>query len=789
MATVDGAIIASLSAARERFFAGERVESGVRERVLTSWQRSRDVGVAPDRVPTVYHPDIDLDSRLVRAAGPVLDDLQCQISGINVSSMLCDNRVTVLQRIVGEPALERWLDSLPVLPGMAFSEQVVGTNALGTALIERRPVCIWGPEHFAEAMHMLSCVAAPIRDPISGRIQGVINLVCLNRYADTAMLGLVTDSVSSIEQSLFEQTCEREKALYRAFLDARRRAHGLGVHLGEQPLITRVLSPQDRLRLLEKATELISADQVGVAIVRLSGDRTATLHSRPVDDAAGKHGIAVEAVLSDDTAWPLATSVGPHAGTRAGNGAFAPPRTGNGHRAPAHALTPPLRPPEPTVAPTEGWLLAVSEPGIGQLAVRARERLSLLCEAGAHIGTTLDVTRTAEEVSEVAVPRFADYVAVDVPDCVLRGQEPTCRDTGIRRIALAAIKEGSWLYHVGALIQPLPCTPQARSLASGQPVLEPRLSRTLGWVAQDPERAQKICAQGIRSLVTVPMRARGVTLGVVSFYRASHRGAFEEDDVCLAEELVSRAAVCVDNARRYTNERNISAELERVTTSLKQSLDRQQRFTTDASHELRTPLAGLRTQLEEAQLHPGETDLPDLLGHALSDVDRLQAIITDLLLLARIEASPVARRKIDLADLAKTEVTRRACDRLPVQLDLADGVLVEVVPMQIARVLHNLVDNAQRHAVESVVVAVRCEGGWAELSVTDDGPGVPETERDRIFQRFARLDTARSRNHGGTGLGLAIARDIAQTHRGTLHVDDVSPHGARFVLRLPVGSC
>ncbi|GAA0421942.1 hypothetical protein Acor_52040 [Acrocarpospora corrugata] len=770
MVAVDGEIIAALAAARERFFAGEDVESGVRERVLTSWRRSKDVGVAPDRIPTIYHPDIDLDSRLVHAAKPVLDRLKCQISSINVSSMLCDGEVTVLQRIVGEPALESWLDSLPVMPGMAFSEQVVGTNAIGTALVERRPVGIWGREHFAEAMRMLACVAAPIRDPISGRIQGLLNLVCLDRYADAAMLELVTDTVSCIEQRLFEQTREREQALFRTFLDARSRAQRLGANDDE---LFRLLSTQDRLRLLEKATELISADHVGVTIVPLSGDRIATLHSRPVDNPAGTHGIAVEAVLTGGTSWSVATSIVP-------GSLLDVPLIGT--NAPA---SPPADPPPP---PAEGWLLAVSEPGIGQLAVRARERLSLLCEVGARLGTTLDVTRTAEELAEISVPRFADYVAVDVPECVLRGQEPSTMDVGLRRIALSAIKEGSCLHHVGLLIQLLPSTPQARSLASGQPVLEPRLGSTLGWAAQDPERAQKVWAQGIRSLVTVPMRARGVTLGVVSFYRSRHRSVFEEDDVCLAEELVGRAAVCIDNARRYTNEHNISAELEQATESLKQSLDRQQRFTTDASHELRTPLAGLRTQLEEAQLHPGETDLLDLLDHALADVDRLQAIITDLLLLARIEASPGATMRVDLAELAEAEAARRTADRLPIQLDLTGGVSADVVPMQISRVLHNLLDNAQRHAAGSVVIGVRRDGDWAELSVTDDGPGVPEAERDRVFQRFARLDSARSRNQGGTGLGLAIARDIACTHHGTVDVEDVAPHGARFVLRLPLAT-
>nr|WP_062338393.1 HAMP domain-containing sensor histidine kinase [Herbidospora sakaeratensis] len=415
-------------------------------------------------------------------------------------------------------------------------------------------------------------------------------------------------------------------------------------------------------------------------------------------------------------------------------------------------------------APVTGrWLLAVSEPGIGRLALQARERLNLLCAAGEHIGTTLDVTRTAEELAEIAVPRFADHVGVDLSDRVLRGEEPRSTDEGLRRVALAGVQEHAGLDPVGTLIKLPPSTPQAYCVAAEQSVLEP-----------------------VAGLIAVPMRARGSTLGVVSFFRSQARRVFEEDDLALAEELVNRAAVCVDNARRYTHERAITAKLEDATASLRHSLDHQRRFTADASHELRTPLAGLRVQLEEAQLHPDETDLADLLSHALTDVDRLQAILTDLLSLARNEATPLtALEPVDLAELVEDEMARRIGDPHPARLDLAPGVLAEAVPIQIGRVLNNLLNNAQRHATRSVTVGVRRTGDVAELSVTDDGPGVHATDREHIFQPFTRLDTARSRDVGGTGLGLAIARDIARAHHGTLHVEDAVPHGARFVLRLP----
>ncbi|WP_370022081.1 ATP-binding protein [Planotetraspora sp. GP83] len=228
------------------------------------------------------------------------------------------------------------------------------------------------------------------------------------------------------------------------------------------------------------------------------------------------------------------------------------------------------------------------------------------------------------------------------------------------------------------------------------------------------------------------------------------------------------------------------ARIEHAKCVTERALQQQRQFAADASHELRTPLAGLRAELEEAQLHPDETDLRDLLNRALTDVDRLQAIITDLLLLARVGASKVTEQQpVDLAELVEEEVTTRN-DRVRVQLRLQSGVTVKVVRSHIGRLLTNLLDNAQRHARQAVRVEVYLSGDAAVLAVSDDGTGIPEAERERIFERFTRLDAARSRDHGGTGLGLAIARDIAKAHHGILRVADSASGGACFVLHLPL---
>ncbi|MFI8425834.1 sensor histidine kinase [Streptomyces sp. NPDC085479] len=237
--------------------------------------------------------------------------------------------------------------------------------------------------------------------------------------------------------------------------------------------------------------------------------------------------------------------------------------------------------------------------------------------------------------------------------------------------------------------------------------------------------------------------------------------------------------------------------------ALEASVERRRRFVTDASHELRSPIASLRTQLEVGAAHPELLDLPG----AVADTVRLQNLAADLLLLARLDADErPARESFDLGGLLRAAVDRRTGDRIPVDVD-TDGLETEgagtSVPGtsgvegaggaarvagsrgRVARVIGNLLDNAQRHARTVVTVQVRAEGAWVVLRVDDDGPGVREADRERVFERFVRLDDARSRDEGGAGLGLAIARDIARAHGGDLTLTEAPSGGARFEFRLP----
>ncbi|MEU4919648.1 ATP-binding protein [Streptomyces parvus] len=245
-----------------------------------------------------------------------------------------------------------------------------------------------------------------------------------------------------------------------------------------------------------------------------------------------------------------------------------------------------------------------------------------------------------------------------------------------------------------------------------------------------------------------------------------------------------------DLARRVPEpgSRDEIAALARTTnetlTVLEASVERQRRFVADASHELRSPIASLRTQLEVAEAHPELLDLPG----AVADTVRLQVLAADLLLLARLDAGEKpGGGTVELGALVREEVSQRTGDRIAVAVEAPEGGAFEVNGSrgQLSRVIGNLLDNAQRHADGSVAVSVAADGRGVRVEVRDDGAGVPEDERERIFERFVRLDDARSRDDGGAGLGLAIARDVASRHGGTLTVHRAAEGGAAFRLWLP----
>ncbi|HEY4607342.1 MAG TPA: HAMP domain-containing sensor histidine kinase [Acidimicrobiia bacterium] len=228
--------------------------------------------------------------------------------------------------------------------------------------------------------------------------------------------------------------------------------------------------------------------------------------------------------------------------------------------------------------------------------------------------------------------------------------------------------------------------------------------------------------------------------------------------------------------------------MNRMLDRLQESGTRQQAFVADASHELRSPLTRIRSNLEVDLASNQGGGSGATLATILEEVIGLQRLVEDLLHLARSDAGQGTTRAepVDLDDLVlEAAQAARAEGKVTVDSSGVSGAQVMGDAHQLARAIRNLADNAVRHASQVVRLGLSESGEQVVLVIEDDGPGIPEEERERVFERFTRLDQARTPGQGGTGLGLAIARDIVERHGGTITVESGDDRGAKFVVTLP----
>ncbi|MDT5313982.1 MAG: hypothetical protein QOE74_3002 [Mycobacterium sp.] len=214
----------------------------------------------------------------------------------------------------------------------------------------------------------------------------------------------------------------------------------------------------------------------------------------------------------------------------------------------------------------------------------------------------------------------------------------------------------------------------------------------------------------------------------------------------------------------------------------------QRRFVGDASHELRSPVTAILSALDVAAAHPEFLNEELATTTLRPEAERMESLVEDLLLLARADERGLTlqRKDVDLDDIASIEMGRLLRETtLTVDADLVPTRLVGD-PGGLSRVLRNLLENAERHAMSRVELRVYPDGGDAVLTVGDDGPGIPEADRARVFDRFVRLDSARARSGGGTGLGLAIVSEVIAAHGGTVMIGDRPDGGALITVRLPL---
>lgn len=298
--------------------------------------------------------------------------------------------------------------------------------------------------------------------------------------------------------------------------------------------------------------------------------------------------------------------------------------------------------------------------------------------------------------------------------------------------------------------------------------------------------------QSLASVVPLVLGAIPVLIGLVGAVTWAVVGRALRPVESLRQEVESISSTSLGTrvAEPPTGDeiQRLAATMNGMLERLDSSQRRQAQFVSDASHELRSPLASLRQFAEVAGSYPGQVTAEELAAAIQDEGGRLESIVRAMLLLARADEGGLesTRREVDVDDLLRSEAARlRASTTLTV--DIAGIAATRVIANHelLAQVVRNLVDNAARHAHGRVALTASEAGTDVVVTIEDDGDGIQEQDRDRVFERFVRLDEARARESGGSGLGLAIVREIVRQHGGTVRFVDGALGGACVEMRIP----
>ncbi|HEX8969466.1 MAG TPA: ATP-binding protein [Chloroflexota bacterium] len=391
---------------------------------------------------------------------------------------------------------------------------------------------------------------------------------------------------------------------------------------------------------------------------------------------------------------------------------------------------------------------------------KAQHRLTMLAEASLLLASSFDYEATLREVAALAVPTLADWCTVSMltETGAVRQVASTYADPGKHEV-VRQVRQ----YAPG----PRASSALAQALRSGQSGLHRQVSDAeRASIANDPEHARLLCAIGARSMMIVPLMARGRTLGALTLVTSRPDREYDLDDLVLAEDLARRCATAVDNARLYREAQD--------------ALRVRDQFLAVAAHELRSPLTRLKSHTEVllevlADGQPNVTQLESSLHRMNAAIDRLAVLTTDLLDVSRLRRRmPLRRQTIDLGALVRavaSEHQQHSSTRNRTLLNLPSApsrVLAD--PDRIGQVVGNLLDNAAKYSPAGGEIQVSLEMTDAEaiLRVRDRGIGLPEGAAERIFEPFSRAANAFAGNIPGLGLGLYICRQIVQRHGGRI---------------------
>ncbi len=345
---------------RLRFLTAEPLDPvHVRSAILASWQRSRDLKIAADRILQDHTPEVDLDTPLTRTAQPVLRQLRQQLDDQPMSIILTDPAGLVLSRQTGDRELDRCLDNVNLAPGFSYAEKQVGTNGIGTALEVGGAAYVFGHEHYAEDLDRLSCAGVPIRDPIAGRTVGAIDLTCWSKDAGPLLMTLAKNTAQQIRQALLAGAGAQQLELLQEYLRLCRRLPGIIFAVTDDTVILNdqargVLDPADQTALLAHARESLTGERRRSVDVDLPSGAVARMFSHPVGE--GTRGAVVHVKM-----------------------ARSPEPQRAGHRSTHRMPLPGVVGSDPlwlracrqveTASRSGEWLVVCGEPGVGKLAL------------------------------------------------------------------------------------------------------------------------------------------------------------------------------------------------------------------------------------------------------------------------------------------------------------------------------------------------------------------------------------------------------------------------------------
>jgi K+-sensing histidine kinase KdpD len=409
---------------------------------------------------------------------------------------------------------------------------------------------------------------------------------------------------------------------------------------------------------------------------------------------------------------------------------------------------------------------------------RSLQRFAFLAETGAVLCSTLDYETTLASVARLSVPLLGDICVVDVlaGGDTVRRIEVAHADPNAAQLARALCDYPPDLAREGH--------PIGRVLRSGRTELIDSVDdAVLTRTARNADHLALLRTLAPKQGLIVPLVTRDRTLGSIAFWLTTAGREYGQEEIILAEDLAGLAALTIDNALLYRQAQH--------------GMRVRDEFLASTSHELRTPLThikGFVSTLRQTDVEWDEETRADLLAAVERETDRLATLIGDLLDMSRIEsgglepgerqpASPAA-----LVDGGLDRVRGLLRDR-PVVVDVPPHLpLIDADVPQIERVVANLVENAAKYSVAdgAIRVAAGMVDSELELCVEDDGPGIPEEDRERIFDKFYRVSNRHRFTVPGTGLGLAICRGIVEAHGGRIWAENNERGGARFIVRLPV---